>query len=172
MAEGDLEVYREVRLRALQDAPRAFGSTHAREISLTDEEWRARLIRFGDPSRGVGFLALDRASGGESGEAGRRACGLIGLIRETEAPQHGHIISMWVAPEARRHGVGARLVAAVETWARGHGVTEMALDVVDDNVGAIQLYRRSGFVETGESTPYAHDASARELRMVKLLRAP
>ena len=35
-------VFKAVRLRALQDAPTAFGSTYAQTARLTDDDWRRR----------------------------------------------------------------------------------------------------------------------------------
>ena len=45
--------YRDLRLAALIDSPRAFASTYAREAAFDDDAWRARL------SRTPGWLAFD-----------------------------------------------------------------------------------------------------------------
>ena len=50
--------FKTVRLRALQDAPHAFGSTYAKEFQLTDAEWIKRVERWNCES-GAGFLAMD-----------------------------------------------------------------------------------------------------------------
>src|SRR5258705_3379870 len=51
-------LFKAVRLRALQDAPHAFSSTHAKEIQLTDSDWIKRVERWNGES-GAGFLAMD-----------------------------------------------------------------------------------------------------------------
>jgi GNAT superfamily N-acetyltransferase len=61
------------------------------------------------------------------------------------------LISMWVAPEARRQGIGAALVEAVAHWARTRGLKRLFLDVVERNTPAIALYARKGFIATGEA---------------------
>ena len=63
----------------------------------------------------------------------------------------GLLISMWVAPEARRQGIGAALVDAVAHWARTRVLKRLFLDVVETNTPAIALYARKGFVPTGEA---------------------
>jgi ribosomal protein S18 acetylase RimI-like enzyme len=60
---------------------------------------------------------------------------------------------MWVAPEARRQGVGAALIGAVEGWARAAGYTSIGLGVTVTNPSAIRLYEACGYVETGERHP-------------------
>jgi ribosomal protein S18 acetylase RimI-like enzyme len=61
------------------------------------------------------------------------------------------LISMWVAPEARGTGVGDALIEATCQWAREAGAGELRLDVKEDNVQAIRLYIRHGFVDVGPS---------------------
>jgi len=51
-------IFKAVRLRALQDAPHAFGSTYAKESQFADSEWLARVQRMNGES-GAGFLAID-----------------------------------------------------------------------------------------------------------------
>jgi ribosomal protein S18 acetylase RimI-like enzyme len=57
---------------------------------------------------------------------------------------------MWVAPEARGHGVGEQLILAVKDWARSAGHARLLLDVADGNLPAVALYERMGFEPTGE----------------------
>ncbi len=59
------------------------------------------------------------------------------------------LISMWVAPFARGHGVGDSLVTAVIEWARGQRAARIALAVVESNERAVALYRRHRFVDAG-----------------------
>ncbi|MFG3256155.1 GNAT family N-acetyltransferase [Streptomyces sp. NPDC048172] len=133
--EADWALYRRVRLAALADAPEAFGSTLARESAFTDVRWRERL------AGGGVFLA--------EGPEGPR--GLAGVLRHgPEGAGHltGHLVSMWVAPEARGTGTADQLVTFALDRASAWGLRAMSLDVATGNVAAERLYARHGFVRT------------------------
>ena len=53
---------------------------------------------------------------------------------------------MFVAPEARRRGIGARILAELETWALERGYKRAVLETGKDQPEAITLYRKSGYV--------------------------
>ena len=60
---------------------------------------------------------------------------------------------LFVAPGARKHGVGARLLSAAAEFARANGAASMSLSTATDNTAAQQLYealgwkREAGFLE-------------------------
>jgi ribosomal protein S18 acetylase RimI-like enzyme len=153
--------YKQVRLRALQDSPLAFSSTFARESQLTEEDWMARATRL-IGSRDVGYFAL--LNGSYAGLA-------IMLVDPVEHgdPYKGNLISMWVAPEARRCGVGRRLIEAIAFWAAGHEVKTLTLMVTDVNHTAIAFYESLGFAKTGQTEAYPNDPSITEYEMAKHL---
>ena len=78
----DVTVYRDVRLRALQDTPSAFGSTYQRESRFTEEEWIARAARM-NAEEGVGFLAME----------GGAACGVVGAFRNETDPSVARLVA-------------------------------------------------------------------------------
>lgn len=132
---GDDATYRSVRLRALEEAPDAFGTTHAEEAASDSSVFRRRLE---EPDRAV-FVAVE-------GDA------IQGLARggpyDWEEGAAG-LFSLWVAPEARGRGVGGALVDVVLAWARAGGYARILLDVGDYNASAIRLYTSRGFQPTG-----------------------
>ena len=87
----NLAVFKYVRLRALQEAPYAFGSTYAREVQFDRAEWARRVERW-NGERGVGFLAMD----------GAIACGIAGSLLDENDPTRAQLVSMWTAPTHRR----------------------------------------------------------------------
>jgi ribosomal protein S18 acetylase RimI-like enzyme len=132
--EADLRPLRALRLRALTEDPHAFGSTPASELARTDEQWAFRF----DPGATFAAFAGDGT--------------LAGMVTGLPDPEHDRrvdLISMWVAPEHRGQGCGARLVEAVCDWAAERGDTEVRLDVVVGNAAAERLYERCGFRPTG-----------------------
>lgn len=148
-------VFRDVRLRALLDAPTAFGSTYAKESSLSDEEWMKRAARWSSEGAAM-LLAFEEDV----------ACGIIGSYQE-EDPKRAQIISMWVDPSFRRAGVGKALIDAVMNWAWSRDVLELKLMVTSVNQGAIAFYERMGFKMTGETAVYPNDSTITEYEMVR-----
>jgi len=69
----------------------------------------------------------------------------------------GELKRMWVAPEMRGLGVGRRLLLALEESARGAGMKVLRLETHRALSEAIELYRRSGYLEVGRFSddPYA-----------------
>ena len=61
----------------------------------------------------------------------------------------GLLDELYVAPEARRRGIGSTLLAAVEslTRARGGRLVEIAVDGAD--IDARRFYERNGYTDTG-----------------------
>ncbi|HEX9095857.1 MAG TPA: GNAT family N-acetyltransferase [Candidatus Dormibacteraeota bacterium] len=136
LAAADWAAFRDVRLAALRDAPEAFGSTASEAEKLDEAEWRRRLEQ-----RAV-FLA----------EVNSQGAGLAAGI-EADQPHEAELISMWVAPGWRGHGVGDRLVDAVLAWAAGQRFTTLRLWVATGNARAERLYVRHGFAPTGRVQP-------------------
>ena len=114
--------FKAARLQALQDSPTAFGSTYAREVQLSDVEWRQRATNM-TGEMGVGFLAMDEET----------SCGIVGALLDQQEPGKAQIISMWVAPAYRRHGIGRALVDAIKSWAQARGLRTLYLMVTSCN---------------------------------------
>jgi ribosomal-protein-alanine N-acetyltransferase len=66
------------------------------------------------------------------------------------------ILTLAVAPEARRRGMGARLVENFMAEASRSGATEAFLEVAEDNPAAIRLYSRLDFAKVGLRPDYYH----------------
>jgi ribosomal protein S18 acetylase RimI-like enzyme len=156
VTRDNLETFKKVRLEALRESPRAFGSTYEREVAFTEEEWLKRLERW-NGERGIGFLAMD-------GEVG---CGMAGALVEEEDGSRATLVSMWTAPEHRKSGVGKMLVNAVLEWAETRGVKIVDLLVTGINHKAIGFYERLGFVKTGRTQAYPIDPTIMEFEMAR-----
>jgi ribosomal protein S18 acetylase RimI-like enzyme len=58
-----------------------------------------------------------------------------------------YISHLWVSPEARSKGLGAKLIVEAESEARKRGCLGLYVDTFDE--GAASFYRRQGFNEVG-----------------------
>jgi uncharacterized damage-inducible protein DinB/GNAT superfamily N-acetyltransferase len=58
-----------------------------------------------------------------------------------------HFHQFAVDPDHQRQGIGRRLVAACERWARERGYTRMALDTAEPAAALRALYQRLGYVD-------------------------
>ena len=81
------------------------------------------------------------------------------LLRFRRQSTQVRILSLAVDPEARRRGVASALLKEVETAAQEQGVTELVLELREDNAAALALYRSLGFDQTGTLLAYYHDKS-------------
>ena len=66
-----------------------------------------------------------------------------------EARAHVGMLGMGLLPEARGQGIGPRLMAAALEGAWQRGFTRVQLTVRADNLSAIRLYQRFGFIVEG-----------------------
>jgi GNAT superfamily N-acetyltransferase len=147
---ADWRSVRDVRLRALEDAPDAFGSTHAREEGFSEADWTRRLSR----EDCVTFLA----------RLGDRTAGIAGGQQERASVE---LVSMWVDPAARGNGVARTLVEAVVEWARNVGEERVRLWVTAGNDSAYRLYERCGFVATGQRQRLPSNPELTEIAMAR-----
>lgn len=67
------------------------------------------------------------------------------VVAEASRRGSGHIISIDVLPEARRLGVGSRLLAEGEDRLRAAGCGGVVLETAVDNQAALAFYKRHGY---------------------------
>ena len=148
---------RELRLRALLDAPDVFGSTHDQEASDPEDEWRNWVADGAEG--GSGFAAI--------------AVGPVGWVgMAVGAPHREHpgelgLFAMWVDPFVRGEGIGRRLVNEVLGWARATGCRSIRLRVTSTNEVAIRLYERCGFLDDGDRPPLREGSDVVTMSMTK-----
>ena len=66
----------------------------------------------------------------------------------------GHILTIDVSPEHRRKGIAQKLLNQTETLLKTKGVTEIRLEVREDNIQAIKLYQKLGYKKVGKLEKY------------------
>lgn len=153
----DWEVHRAVRLAMLLDTPLAYGTTFAREVPMSGEQWRERM------QHSASWLAFD----------GELPLGSVTLFHAPDQqPGEAHLTAMWVAGHARGSGVADALVAALIESAGSCGVHRLVLDVADGNERARRFYERWGFTPTGRTGALPHQPELTEAEMALALREP
>ena len=89
---------------------------------------------------------------------------LISTVYADRKALHGHVLTIEVLPTHRRSGVGKALLDEVENIFRQKGVKSLTLEVREDNVAAIGLYRRLGYEVVGQLKNYYGSAHGIYLR--------
>jgi RimJ/RimL family protein N-acetyltransferase len=147
----DTEVFRDLRLFALESAPGAFGESADEHREETFESIARRLGGSGDDS--FVFGAFD----------GPRLIGMTGFYREHRRKRRhkGWIWGVFVIAAYRRKGIARALIAAVLEEARGlPGLRKIHLTVSMDQEAARRLYSGLGFRSYGVE-PEALNAGGR-----------
>jgi ribosomal protein S18 acetylase RimI-like enzyme len=139
----EADLLRALRLRALGDAPMAFGSTLAREEGYAPAQWERWAAASASGDKQAIFIA-------------EPACGMASGVIDDEDPALAHLYAMWVAPAARGSGAGRALLEAVITWATDRGAQRLSTSVAEGNAAAAALYARAGFADTGRREPLGH----------------
>jgi O-acetyl-ADP-ribose deacetylase (regulator of RNase III)/GNAT superfamily N-acetyltransferase len=147
---GDGAILRDLRIRALRDAPDAFSSTLAQGVALDAGEWERRLAASGiflweEDGEPLGLVAALPDDGGDATRM--------------------WLMSMWVHPGSRGKGVVDALVETVVAHARSEGAREVRLEVGRHNGRARRAYERCGFTATGRETP--REGGIVEVEMVR-----
>jgi ribosomal protein S18 acetylase RimI-like enzyme len=134
LGADEAEIFRDIRLESLRCNPEAFGSSFTAE-SARPASWFADRL-------GASFVL-----------GAFRAAQLLGIatlvIQQGDKRAHkGMLVGMYVRPDARRAGVGRRLVEAIVALAHDR-VELIQLSVVKENEAARRLYAGQGFLEYG-----------------------
>ncbi|HVG05319.1 MAG TPA: GNAT family N-acetyltransferase [Burkholderiaceae bacterium] len=139
LGPDDANVFQALRLAALQECPSALASSYEEECETPIDVVAERLIAKADRCVLGAWI-------------GTEFVGMLGLKRENfrKLAHKAYIWGMYVAPTARRQGVGrALVVAALSRAAAMGGVRQVNLGVNATNAQAIALYEAAGFKAFG-----------------------
>ncbi len=82
-----------------------------------------------------------------------------GMVLARVAGDEAEILTIGVAPAARRAGHGRVLLAAAEARAAADGAAEMFLEVAADNIAAQCMYHAAGYKTVGRRQRYYPNGS-------------
>jgi ribosomal-protein-alanine N-acetyltransferase len=117
------------------------------EVARLDAAAFARLWQ--NPQSSLA-LALPQASVATVAENDQ---GLIGYQIATANPFGAHLARLAVRPDVQNQGFGSWLVADLIARLRKQGVTRLTVNTQSDNHASLALYKKMGFVESGERFP-------------------
>ena len=144
LVAANAALFQALRLRGLLECPTAFASSHAEEVNLDLATVAQRITARAD--RAI-FGAFDASA----------LVAIVGVQREAmvKLAHKAFLWGVYVAPEARGQGVGARLLQhALGYAAASLKVRQVKLGVNTGNEAAIALYERLGFVTYGVERGY------------------
>lgn len=122
--------------------PEAAGRLAALHASAFDRPWSAAEFEALLDSPGVAAMVAD--------DRGI----LAGLILIRAVAGEAEILTLCVAPDSRRGGLGLALVEAGAGASAGIGAEALWLEVAADNAAALKLYERAGFEVAGRRPAY------------------
>ncbi|MGJ8569803.1 MAG: GNAT family N-acetyltransferase [Hoeflea sp.] len=154
LVQGEGDVYRQIRLEALQSAPDAFGSSYQAEAAWPLSHFEESV------ASGCILGAFD----------GGKIIGVAGFYQQSGLKQNhkGVLWGMYVNSGCRKSGAGKKLLQAVIDHATGV-VDLLTLTVVEGNESAIALYANMGFRTYG-TEPRALKIGTRYLAEALMVR--
>jgi ribosomal-protein-alanine N-acetyltransferase len=132
--------------RAVADDAAAIAALDAR---VNPSPWSADAVR----------ETLARAGGFVIAPPG---ASLAGFVLFAQVADECEILDIAVDPGARRHGLGARLLAVALAEAVERGARRCLLEVRASNAGAQAFYRAAGFAADGRRKDYYRNGQGRE----------
>ncbi|MGD0931370.1 MAG: N-acetyltransferase [Candidatus Korobacteraceae bacterium] len=85
----------------------------------------------------------DGAAASAEGNSADRSAGFV--IAHPIRRKYGRILTLDILPEARRHGLGIKLMTACEERLRSLGCADVYLETAVNNEPAVQLYSKLGY---------------------------
>lgn len=130
LTEKDWQIWRSLRLEALQNSPETLASSYEEAENFSQEEWEDKLTKsdifgaFIDNKliAAVGFRRLNRL----------------------KTMHRGDLFAMYVTPEYRGQGIASQLIDVIINHAKSR-VIQLHLSCVTNNESAVKLYQKHGF---------------------------
>ena len=137
---GENDLFKQMRLTSLRDAPYAFSSTYDSALQRSAESWREQVVSTAHGTDRATFIAF----------ADDVPIGIASLYRLEVQPGAGEMLQVWVAPEYRGTNTACDLINAIFKWAGENNFRKIIARVTDGNTRALKFYSRYGFIITDE----------------------
>lgn len=131
---AELELYRNLRLEALQTEPGVFGNSYEMEAAFTPEQWLARVT---NPRAACFGLFCNQ-----------ELVGITGITCSAERPDEAYLSQSYIRAGHRGKGLARLLYEARINWARTHGVRYLVVGHRESNLVSKAANQRFGFTYT------------------------
>ena len=145
---GEIELYRQIRLASLQDAPYAFETSYDTAVQRSAEIWRERAEGGVKGTDGATFFAFSQ----------ELPIGIAALFRIKGQTDVGELMQVWVSPDYRGTNVAGDLMNAIFKWAEENNFRRIIAGVTNANARALKFYTRYGFSIMDESAQRDSDS--------------
>lgn len=174
---GAVERFKSLRLFSLLNDPGCFGSTYSKEVEYPDSRWQEKL-QSPDVFHVIASLPVEDQD--MTGQRSFPEGNWIGMVVPRRVKQESTaqledglyvITGMFVRPEVRGMGVGAKLVKhaleviTADRKQRREAAARVELTVDTDNVAAIALYKSCGFCIWKETSAEKATSGRQEVGM-------
>lgn len=131
----EVDVFKQVRLTALQDAPDAFGTRYADALQRSAAFWKEQVEASAQGHQRATFMAY----------VDEQAVGMAALYCQPVDPSTAEMLQVWIAPAYRSQGIADKLVGVLLNWGQQQGVKTALATIKVDNLRALRFYKRLGF---------------------------
>ena len=132
---GEADLFKEVRLAALKDAPYAFSSTYESALERSPESWTEQANNSAQGSDRATFIVF----------SDDKPIGMAALYRTDNQPDTGELVQVWINPEHRGTGLANKLMDIVFDWARQNSFIRIIAGITRENTKATNYYIKYGF---------------------------
>jgi RimJ/RimL family protein N-acetyltransferase len=132
---GETDLFKQIRLTALKDAPHAFPTTYDAAIQRSAESWREQVERTTQGIDRATFIAFSDDI----------PIGMTALYRNEDKVDVGELLQVWVSAEHRGTHLAWDLMDAIFEWARKNSFRKVIAGVTKGNGRALKFYIKYGF---------------------------
>jgi GNAT superfamily N-acetyltransferase len=145
---GEIELYKQVRLASLQEAPYAFETTYDSALRRSDETWRERAESGAQGNAGATFLAFSDDV----------PIGIAAVFRTKGQADIGELMQVWLSPDYRGTGAAWDLMDALFKWAEENSFRRIIAGVTSVTTRGLKFYGKYGFSIMDESAQSDSDS--------------
>jgi ribosomal protein S18 acetylase RimI-like enzyme len=140
---GEADLFKQIRLKSLQDAPYAFSSTYESSLRRSADSWREQADSTAQGKDRATFVAFSEDV----------PIGIAALYRLEGQADVGEVLQVWVASEFRGSRVAWDLMDVLFNWAGENNFRKIKVGVTKVNVRALKFYTKYGFSVLDEPLP-------------------